>query len=389
MKTRKFFGFLMILASGFLFLNCTSDPIPGPPGKDGIDGVDGQDGQDGVSGTASCVACHSSATRDPINAAFAISSHNNTEENEDAGNSNGTVTRSDSQSCAQCHGEQGYIEFIETGAVAADFPTETPISCATCHDMHRSFDFENDGPDYALRAPDAKQLLLAPSITVDFEGSSNNCISCHQPRPSYPIPALNADGIYVVTSSRFGPHHGPQSTVFEGILGAEIPGSEPYPAPGNVGVADGNGHRALSSCVNCHMADANEVEIGGHSWHPVESKCIECHQAVPGEANGFSADMATLRTLLQQVEGVAYQVDEEGDPVFDENGDYIPTETVVVGLLRPGSEDRTNEGIFSDVAAMGAWNYKTAYEDQSRGIHNPDYIKALLKNSIQALQNEN
>ena len=383
MKTRKFFGFLMILASGFLFLNCTSDPIPGPPGEDGIDGVDGVDGQDGVSGTASCVACHSNATRDPINAAFLISSHNNTVENGLAGNSNGTVTRSDRQSCAQCHGEQGYIEFIETGAVAADFPTQTPISCATCHDMHRTFDFENDGPDYALRAPDAKQLIVAPSITIDFEGSSNNCITCHQPYPFTPeVPALNPDGIVVITSTRYGPHHGPQSIVLEGILGAEIPGDEAYPARGSAG------HRVGSSCVNCHMGESSDVEIGGHSWHPVESLCIECHGAVPGEANGFSANMDALLALLQQVEGVYWEVDAEGEPILDPDGNYIPSDSVVVGLIRAGSEDRTNEGIFSDVAAIAAWNYKLAYEDQSRGIHNPEYIKALLKNSLEALQNE-
>lgn len=137
------------------------------------------------------------------------------------------------------------------------------------------------------------------------------------------------------------------------------------------------------------MGDSQDPEIGGHSWNFVEQECINCHQAVPGEANGYSADMATLLALLQSVEGVAYEVDEEGDPVFDENGDYIPTETVVVGIIRPGSESSANSGIFSDVAAMAAWNYKTALEDQSRGIHNPDYTKALLKNSIQALQNEN
>lgn len=389
MRTRKFFGFLMILALGFLFVNCTSDPIQGPPGQDGVDGIDGVDGEDGVSGTASCVACHANATRDPINAAFAISSHNNTEENELAGNSSGTASYSDTgfggppnNRCAQCHGEQGYIDFIEKDSANNSYPFETPISCATCHDMHRSFDFENDGPDYALRAPDAKQILLAPSITIDFEGSSNNCISCHQPRPSYPIPALNTDGIYVVTSSRFGPHHGPQSTMLEGVLGAEIAGMEAYPARGTAT------HRTASSCVNCHMGESSDIEIGGHSWNPVEQKCIECHGAVPGEANGYSADLATLLSLLRTVEGVAYEVDAEGDPVFDENGDYIPTDVPVIGIIRDNSEERTNTGIFSDVAAMAAWNYKTALEDQSRGIHNPGYTKALLKNSIEALQNE-
>ncbi|MCX2720370.1 hypothetical protein [Lentiprolixibacter aurantiacus] len=374
MKQHKFFGLLMILASAFLFVQCTSElpePIQGPPGVNGQDGVDGQDG---VSGTASCVACHSNAKRDPIRAAFAMSQH------ADGGYPAGRV------GCAQCHDSEGFIDQIEMGMAlgpAGDGTVDydgTTINCSTCHDMHKSFDFENDGQDYALRLTDGTQLFLAPSITLDFEGSSNACISCHQPRNSYPIPALNADGTYVVTSTRFAPHYGPQSTMFEGVLGAELPGPEPYPAPGDVGVSDGNGHRALSSCVECHMGPSSDPERGGHSWEYTEDACITCHGAVPGSAQDYASDMATLLTLLRNVEGVAYEEDADGN--------YIPTGEPVIGIIQADSEYRTNTGIFSDVAAMAAWNYTTIYHDQSRGIHNPDYTKALLKNSIEALLNE-
>ena len=382
MKQHKFFGLLMILASAFLFVQCTSElpePIQGPPGVDGQNGIDGQDG---VSGTASCVSCHNNTLRGEIAAAFDTSQHN------DGGFPGGRI------GCAQCHDSDGFIDQVEMGmALGPAGDGSVPydgitINCSTCHDMHKTFDFENDGPDYALRLTDGTQLFLAPSITLDFEGSSNACISCHQPRNSYPIPALNADGTYVVTSTRFAPHYGPQSTMLEGILGAELPGSEVYPAPGDVGVADGNGHRSLSSCVECHMGDTSTPDQGGHSFNYVEEACIQCHGAVPGSAQDFSSDMATLLNLLRNVQGVEWEVDANGDPVFDANGDYIPTTTPVNGIIQSGSDYRTNTGIFSDVAAMAAWNYTTVYHDQSRGIHNPDYTKALLKNSIEALLNE-
>jgi hypothetical protein len=378
MKTRKFFGFLMVLASGFLFVNCTSDPIPGPPGADGQDGIDGVDGQDGVSGTASCVACHNNTLRSEIAAGFAVSAH-----------ASGSVGFAENRvGCAQCHGSAGFIEFIETGAAAGPFSGDNTISCNTCHSSHRTFDFENDGPDYALRNPDPTQLVLAPSITLDFGDASNNCISCHQPRDSYEIPTTTSNGLWVINTSRFGPHHGPQSTVLEGILGAEITfnGAEAYPAPGTAA------HRNGASCVACHMGPSDDPEIGGHSWTPIEANCIECHGAVPGEANGFSQDMALLKSLLEQVVGEEFATDADGNPVFDADGNPVGTGVPVVGLIvdfGPDDTDRSNQGIFSDVAAQAAWNYKTALEDQSRGIHNPEYTKALLKNSIQALQNEN
>jgi len=52
MKNLKLFTFLMLVASGLLFVQCTSDletGPAGPAGPAGQDGLDGQDGQDGVS----------------------------------------------------------------------------------------------------------------------------------------------------------------------------------------------------------------------------------------------------------------------------------------------------------------------------------------------------
>ena len=153
--------------------------------------------------------------------------------------------------------------------------------------------------------------------------------------------------------------------MLEGILGAEIAGKEEFPSRGSAK------HRTGSSCVQCHMGESNDVELGGHSWTPVDAVCIGCHQAVPGEADGFDDDMEELVALLLRVEGV----DPNGDPI--------------VGILYYDEEQEgyyANVGTWPDVAAMAAWNYKYAYEDQSEGVHNPNYTKALLKNSIEAVK---
>ena len=75
MKNLKLIGFLVILASSLMFIQCTSDPIAGEQGIAGIDGVDGTDGVDGVDGTASCVACHSTSHKEIVNATYAKSGH--------------------------------------------------------------------------------------------------------------------------------------------------------------------------------------------------------------------------------------------------------------------------------------------------------------------------
>ncbi|MBT8281098.1 MAG: hypothetical protein KJO16_05930 [Muriicola sp.] len=339
MKTSHLLRILMIAISGFLFIQCTSDleipdPIAGPAGADGRDGVDGTDG------TASCVTCHSNTTREPIFASFMTSSH---------ASEDGAFARGGSANCAQCHGDKGYLDYIETGMVdTAGYSGVEPMNCATCHDQHSTFDFENDGPDYALRNTDAVTLVIDDATVIDFEGSSNNCITCHQPRNSYEIPSGTAD--YEITSKRFGPHHGPQATMLEGVMGANIAGTEAYPGVGSAA------HRTGSSCVSCHMGESTDTSQGLHSWVPTDAACVTCHpNGAPDEIAGFSEDMATLQALL------------EANSMFDADGYYVP-------------------GTYSAKLAQAAWNYRTLLEDNSKGIHNPGYTRALLKNSIEALQ---
>ena len=44
------------------------------------------------------------------------------------------------------------------------------------------------------------------------------------------------------------------------------------------------------------------------------------------------------------------------------------------------------KGTYPSDQAGAIFNYKWIEEDRSHGVHNPKYVKALLKNSIEALQ---
>ncbi|MEZ4842416.1 MAG: cytochrome c3 family protein [Flavobacteriaceae bacterium] len=346
---------LLILASSLFFIQCTSDPIPGPQGEAGVDGTDGTNGVDGVDGTASCVACHSKSHRDPINETYALSGH-----------ATGTsYQRGTSASCAQCHGEEGYLDYITKGAVNADgYTSVSPMSCTTCHDKHSTFDFDNDGHDFALRSFDPVWLVLDPVYALDFEGTSNNCATCHQPRNSYAVPGPTDD--YTITSYRFGPHHGPQATLLEGVLAANISGSQGYPGSGPDG---DNAHRKGASCVSCHMGETTDGTDGLHSWTPTEDACASCHGTnIPTEVTGFAADFQTLHDLLI-------------------NQNYIDSDGYVLGGDGTTRASSTNPLVAPAKVAQAIWNYKTLEEDKSNGVHNPKYSKALLKNSIEALQN--
>lgn len=362
----------MILASSLMFIQCTSDPIPGVDGKDGIAGVDGVDGVDGVNGAdgvgvQECVACHSDQHRDPIVAAYASSRHA----------TGSSWARGTSASCAQCHNNEGYIDYLSgnfkdaNGVQSANpngYVVSNAITCTGCHTDHRSFDFVNDGNDFAIRSNDPVKLVIDPSVTIDFTndsnklGLSNSCTTCHQPRNSYPVPS-GTDPI-IITSYRYGPHHSPQATLLEGIMGANIAGSVGYPGIGQNG---DNTHRKGSSCTACHMGESTVSTEGGHSWGANEDSCLQCHtNGAPSEVTGFAADFEKLHDLLfaQKL------IDADGYVLGDD------------GINRAST---SNPLTATSIEAQVVWNYKTIEEDRSNGVHNPKYIKALLKNSIDAI----
>jgi len=350
----------LLVVLGLLFFalqGCSHEdyvPVPGPAGENGTNGTNG------INGTTECSTCHSNSYRDPIKASYALSVHaiETLHETKDA--SGATINLKTSEytnrtGCVQCHTSQGYIDklngdVLNTGTgTALGFPAypkdKQAISCSTCHNKHSSFDFKNDGNDFALRQGFTPVALdQDPSYKIDM-GTSNTCVNCHQPRG---LPPTSGD---VKLSSRFGPHHGPQSTLLEGIQGALIVGSTPYPAPKSAK------HRTGSSCVNCHMGKTTDGKNGAHTWHPTPNACLTCHTGgAPAAVTGFDADMATLQGLL--VAKGAYSL----------TTNAFTSNTVPIKV------------------AQAAWNYALLKEDLSKGVHNPTYAKALLKNSIEALK---
>lgn len=382
MKNFKLILNVLVVVTSFMFFQCTSDytPIPGPAGADGTNGIDGVDGVD--TSAAACISCHSSTHRNPIITAYAASGHG-------SGSSWGRGTSAD---CAQCHNNEGYIDYLSgwfykkdatTGAYLEDvngdyiptvnpagYAVSNPISCTGCHTDHRSFDFESDGNDYALRNIAPVKLDLDPTVTINFTNSkdalglSNACITCHQPRTSYPIPVGTAN--VTITSSRYGPHHGPQATVLEGIMGANIDGAIGYPGTGSNG---DSAHRTGASCVSCHMGTSTNTAEGGHTWAPNLNSCVSCHEsmtAIPAATSSYATNMPILHDLL-----VA-----KG---------YISATGSVLGASGANAS-ATNPLVVPVKHAQAIWNYKTLEEDNSQGMHNPKYTNALLLNSIQALQ---
>ena len=329
---------LLILIPAIALMGCEGDTGPaGPPGAVGADGADGANGTT----LAVCLECHTDQATLQIGLEYVQSGHKSAQTVGYAG------ARED---CGRCHSKQGFVQYAVNGEVVGNISDPAAIDCATCHAVHPQ--------DFALRLIGAVTLISDDTYMLDFGDNSNLCANCHQTRRAEPNIAAPADS-FAITSTHYGPHHGPQANVLEGVGFAEIAGSVAYPPPSSA-----SGHLSVGmTCKECHM-DAYTDGVGGHTWHPSVAACTTCHVGTTDfDINGFQTStnekLVTLRDRLVEL-GVIEYVEED-----------MAYEPIV--------------GTYPMIQAQAFFNWIGLVEDRSLGAHNPGYFDALLDNTIEAL----
>ncbi len=281
-----------------------------------------------------CMACHNDTT---------VITGKQTGWSESMHGTGESYGRGTSASCAGCHSGGGFSAMVAAGltpdTVEAGDPKPTRQDCRACHQIHTSY----TNADWALETTDPVVLYAFEEVTYDG-GKGNLCANCHQPRRTIAAPDPN-DNI-AVTSTHWGPHHGPQSAMLLGIGGG-----------GDV-VGTISPHAVLvkSTCVSCHIS-----ENGAHTFEAVEASCTGCHPDADGfDVGGVQTEVAALIAELGELLVAKGLLDEEGHPVVGE---------------------------YPSAQAAALWNYiMIEIEDGSLGVHNPGYTKALLEASIAALK---
>lgn len=328
-----FAGFISLF-----FMSCE-----GPAGPAGIDGMDGQDG---ANGEVTCLVCHAGENIQAVTEQFSQSVHKAGQIAVDYAGGRA--------SCAQCHSSEGFIEFARTDTVAENISVPSAWECKTCHSIHSTF----EGTDYALRLADPINFIALPAETADF-GNSNLCANCHQTRTAEPNIA-KPGATFNITSTHYGPHHGPQANILYGVGFAEIAGSINYPTVGAAKhMEDG------AKCVGCHMAPYGNG-AGGHTWNPSLDACNDCHGVIDTDFN-HGGVQSTTQTQLDQLRDLL----------------------IARGVLEYVVADEAYEpitGTHPMILAQAYFNWIGIEEDRSLGVHNPAYVKALLTNTIEAVQ---
>jgi len=243
--------------------------------------------------------------------------------------------------CAGCHSGGAFSAMVAQGLrpdqVEVGDPNPTRQDCRTCHAVHTSY----TEADWALETTAPVNLYAFGEDVIYDGGKGNLCATCHQPRRQIAAPDPN-DNI-AVTSTHWGPHHGPQSAMLLGIGGA-----------GDVtGKASFHSRMVADTCVTCHIGPDMV-----HTFEAVMSPCVECH----GEDFDNDSKQAEVEALIVELHDLleAKGLYHDGHPV--------------VGIYPAADSEALLNYIF------------IAVDDASLGVHNPDYTKDLLDASIAALQ---
>ena len=345
--------FSILCAAGLILVSCEGPA--GPVGPAGTNGTNGTNGVDGKDANENCIQCHNNdAVIETKLAQWENSVHA-------TGGNAGYCNR---DGCLQCHVSQGFLQAVATGSTSnLDVPDEPQQqNCYTCHKIHTTF----TAADWALTKPGAETMLEqhgGADVTYDL-GTSNQCVACHQAWALDPAPVKDGPD-FEITSTHWGVHHGPQANMLLGTFQYEVEGTA-FPTS--------NPHAAGDGCVNCHMATPYGYVAGGHSWTMTyDVHGTETLLTTGCLVSGCHSSSTTLNTLLTSLH-----------TAIEGKMDSLATMLDEAGLwdLAAGSPIA---GTFGANEVLNFLTFNTVEEDRSEGVHNPEYIKTLLDNSIASM----
>ena len=362
MSTRKMLVLLGTLLIASVFVAACAGPqgAAGPAGPAGPAGAQGEPGPAPAAADLSCTECHNDTT-------IILSKEGQFRENSVHGSGESFIRgegASDSpSSCAGCHGTEGAKARINAGlpphdASVTGVTNVSPFDCRTCHNIHATY----TGEDWALTG--AEQAVKMEYSEGTFDGGAGNlCANCHQIRN--PKPEVVAGNVAIV-SSRFGTHYGVESQMLLGEGGLGLTGD---PSPHYKGVGD--------TCVGCHMgAEFN------HTYLPKVARCTECHS----DAKNFDVD--GVQTEVGEMLEELHQLFIEKKLM---NPDEVANPSSLWGIYDPAADKWSNPSADApltvpEAVAQAMWNYKFVTYDQSQGVHNSGYAKALLEAALETMR---
>ncbi|HEX9655137.1 MAG TPA: T9SS type A sorting domain-containing protein [bacterium] len=293
------------------------------------------------------------------------------------------ANRPASSGCAKCHSGWGFIRRVDVRT-----PDTRPeigssqISCAVCHDPHRS-----ELP-HQVRTLDNVQLGDTLTV-VNYGGMGKVCMQCHISRRDAADYVNNPNNL----STHFGPHYSNQADMVDGSNAIE------YGLP-----TGSSGHKfALAdACVACHMQPTPEAGQPGHDKVGSHTFAMRDDNGTPDDHSDDIEHVAVCQTChgpMQSFDDILAKAD------WDDDGTIESSRHEIEGLLHRLEELLPPHSTTAEVNANFKWtasdppekiearkllakawfNFLFVEEDRSFGAHNAAYSINILRRSIASL----
>ena len=266
--------------------------------------------------------------------------------------------------CVGCHTGAAFVQKM-SGAAITD-TSYSAITCQSCHEPHGATTPSGTAHQIRTLAP----VTLQDGTTVKNAGLGTLCMNCHQSRVNAATYVPSTPG-----SAHYGPHHGPQADLLEGVNGFTYGQNIPSSAHSEV-VSD--------TCVTCHMQQLGATDpaagyVGGHTFtlkfagnatapaKEMVGACQTCH----------GPELTTLNFPLMDYDGdgVIDGAQTEVQHLLDQLSTLLPP----VGQVK---SSLTIDSTWTQPQLEAAYNWTFVQSDGSLGIHNMAYTVGLLKASI-------
>jgi hypothetical protein len=406
-----------------------------------VSSCEGPEGIAGKDANESCTQCHKSDVVEIVAAQFELSKHSYGEAAFEEAGTVGCAPCHESEAFKYVCANNTPVTFTKnetTGKYVNDYSVPDDkaygeFACNTCHSsLHSAYDSTDFYPLTNTAA--VAMTMYGGAKTIDLtanESKSNLCVKCHQPRPltaslkdgnvlNYAALAASPTAVFFDPANtgstnvlnpgyRTHVHYGTVGAIFAGKGGVEFTGSLSY---------SNSAHTTVASCQDCHMA-AVTGKAGGHTFNAAGNfkgcNVSGCHESAPLDASSakFADTRTAVKTLLNTL---GEKITVNGVEVLHKNSDaetnmwtanttkhfdgyldiYDPAlnPTGLVKNPAPGKswtdEQKATNSALQELtltnAQMGAIiNFQLCLREYSLGIHNTSYTKALLQNSIEAL----
>jgi hypothetical protein len=251
----------------------------------------------------------------------------------------------------ECHTESGFLEALTDSTHST--PYYQYFSCRTCHtDPHA------EPWKMPVKIRFDGEVTLVDNSTIN-KSPSNICFLCHQAIIS--VDSLVYDSVFIDQSWINKVAHGFQDADnWFGVNGYHYPG-----------VTYASSHRlpTTRACVDCHMDEADGVDLGGHSFSLEDNGYLHlasCNTGCHGGAMTADSILA-LQSYLQ------------------DNLDSLKFKLISKFLLHPVTQLPTMTIIDSAGDAGAIYNYYYVLNDLSGGMHNYVYDTMLIRSSLNYL----